>query len=120
MSLVVILDDRATNRHIFARLAESIEPDVSVRTFEDPVIAIEWLASNTPDIVITDYKMPNLDGSEFTRRFRELPGCSDVPVVVITVHDERSFRLSALEAGATDFLHSPVDHSEFVTRARTS
>jgi diguanylate cyclase (GGDEF)-like protein/PAS domain S-box-containing protein len=118
MSLVVILDDRATNRHIFARLAESIEPNVSVRTFEDPVVALGWLAENTPDIVITDYKMPNLDGSEFTRRFRELPGCGEVPVVVLTVYDERSFRIRALEAGATDFLHSPVDHNEFVTRAR--
>ena len=118
MSLVAILDDRATNRHIFARLAESIEPGVVVRAFEDPLVALEWLSENTPDIVITDYKMPNLDGSQFTRRFRELPGCGEVPVVVITVYDERSFRLSALEAGATDFLHSPVDHSEFVTRAR--
>ena len=118
MPLVAILDDRATNRHIFARLAHSIEPGITVRTFEDPVVALHWLAGNTPDIVITDFKMPNLDGAQFTRRFRDLPGCSDVPVVVITVYDERSFRLSALEAGATDFLHSPVDHSEFVTRAR--
>jgi diguanylate cyclase (GGDEF)-like protein/PAS domain S-box-containing protein len=118
MSLVAILDDRATNRHIFGRLAESVEPDITVRTFEDPIVALDWLADNTPDIVITDFKMPHLDGSEFTRKFRELPGCADVPVVVITVYDERSFRLSALEAGATDFLQSPVDHSEFVTRAR--
>jgi diguanylate cyclase (GGDEF)-like protein/PAS domain S-box-containing protein len=118
MPLVAILDDRATNRHIFARLAQSIEPGITVRTFEDPVGALEWLSGNTPDIVITDFKMPNLDGAQFTRRFRDLPGCGDVPVVVITVYDERSFRLSALEAGATDFLQSPVDHSEFVTRAR--
>jgi diguanylate cyclase (GGDEF)-like protein/PAS domain S-box-containing protein len=118
MPLVAILDDRATNRHIFARLAASIEHGISVRTFDDPLVALDWLSENTPDIVITDFKMPNLDGAEFTRRFRALPGCGDVPVVVITVYDERSFRLSALEAGATDFLHSPVDHSEFVTRAR--
>ena len=118
MSLVAILDDRATNRHIFARLAESIEPDIDVRAFADPLEALAWLGENTPDLVITDFKMPHLDGAEFTRRFRALPGCGDIPVVVITVYDERSFRLSALEAGATDFLHSPVDHNEFITRAR--
>jgi len=118
MALVAILDDRATNRHIFARLAESISPEVTVRTFEDPLPALAWMASNTPDIVITDFKMPSMDGAQFTRRFRAMQGCGEVPVVVITVYDERSFRLSALEAGATDFLHSPVDHSEFVTRAR--
>ncbi|WP_244593557.1 putative bifunctional diguanylate cyclase/phosphodiesterase [Methylopila sp. Yamaguchi] len=67
---------------------------------------------------MTDYKMPELDGAEFTRRFRTLDGCADVPVVVLTVYEERSFRLNALEAGATDFLQSPVDHHEFLTRAR--
>src|SRR5690242_1689788 len=62
--------------------------------------------------------MPQMDGAEFIRRFRELPSSVDVPVVVITVYEERSFRLRALESGATDFLQSPVDHHEFLTRAR--
>src|SRR5262249_54133407 len=65
-----------------------------------------------------DYKMPHMDGAEFIRRFREFPAASEVPVIVITIYEERSFRLQALEAGATDFLQSPVDHHEFVTRAR--
>ena len=89
-----------------------------VHTFGDPEEALTWLATQSPDLVITDYKMPQMDGAEFIRRFRELPSSVDVPVIVITVYEERSFRLRALEAGATDFLHSPVDHHEFVTRAR--
>lgn len=118
MPLIVIVDDRVSNRNIFAKLAASIEADLTVRTFGDPKEALEWLKDHTPDLVITDYKMPNLNGAEFIRRFRCLDDCSEVPVIVITVYEERSFRLSALEAGATDFLHSPVDHYEFVTRAR--
>jgi len=118
MPLVVILDDRVTNRNIFARLAASIEEGVEVETYGDPVEALEALARRTPDLVITDFKMPHMDGAEFIRRFRMRPECADVPVVVLTVYEERSFRLSALEAGATDFLLSPVDHHEFLTRAR--
>lgn len=118
MPLIVIVDDRVSNRNIFAKLAASIEPDVSVRTFGDPVEALDWLRTNTPDLVITDYKMPHLNGAEFIRAFRDLSDCADIPVIVITVYEERSFRLCALEAGTTDFLHSPVDHYEFVTRAR--
>ncbi|GGE27227.1 bifunctional diguanylate cyclase/phosphodiesterase [Agaricicola taiwanensis] len=118
MSLIVILDDRSTNRNIFAQLAASIETNAVVRTFGDPIEALAWIDTNTPDLVITDYKMPTMDGATFTARFREKPDCVDVPVVVITVYEERSFRLKALEAGATDFLQSPVDHHEFVTRAR--
>ncbi len=118
MSLIVIVDDRISNRNIFAQLARSIERDITVRTFGDPTKALEWLAANTPDLIITDYKMPEMDASEFIRRFRTLPSSSDIPVIVITVFEERSYRLQALEAGATDFLNSPVDHHEFLTRAR--
>ena len=118
MSLIVIVDDRITNRNIFAKLAASIEEGVIVQAFGDPIAALAWLATNKPDLIVTDYKMPQLDGAEFIRRLRLLPVIAEVPVVVITVYDERSFRLRALETGATDFLHSPVDHHEFVTRAR--
>lgn len=118
MSLIVIVDDRSTNRNIFTKLAATIDPDVRVQAFAEPMQALNWLASNEPDLVITDYKMPDMDGAEFIRRFRCIAGSDEVPVIVITVYEERSFRLRALEAGATDFLHSPVDHHEFVTRAR--
>lgn len=118
MPLIIILDDRVTNRNIFSRLAASIAEDVQVEAFGDPAKALERLAETIPDLVITDFKMPRMNGAEFTRRFRALPGREDVPVIAITVYEERSFRLEALEAGATDFLLSPVDHAEFVTRAR--
>jgi len=118
MALIAILDDRVTNRNIFSRLAASLEEGVAVAAFGDPQEALEWLSEHPPDLVITDYKMPNLDGAEFTRRFRARPAGTDVPVIVITVYEDRSFRLRALEAGATDFLQSPVDHQEFLTRAR--
>jgi len=118
MTLIAILDDRASNRHIYARLASTINESVVVNSFGDPAEALSWAAGTTPDLVITDYKMPTLDGAEFTRQFRVMPSCADVPVLVITAYDDRAFRLAALEAGATDFLRSPVDHAEFVTRAR--
>ncbi|MGO9682518.1 MAG: response regulator [Beijerinckiaceae bacterium] len=118
MSLIAIIDDRISNRNIFAQLARSVEPDVMVETFGDPSVALEWLSTHTSDLVITDYKMPQMNASVFIRRFRQLPNSADIPVIVITIFEERSFRLQALEAGATDFLNSPVDHHEFRTRAR--
>jgi CheY-like chemotaxis protein len=118
MATILILDDRATNRNIYARLAAAIEDGVSAEVFADPADALEWLEHNRVDLVITDYKMPGMDGAEFTRRFRTMPNNRHVPVVVITAYDDRSFRLRALDAGATDFLQSPVDHFEIVVRAR--
>src|SRR5262249_20025048 len=118
MPLIVILDDQVTNQAIFSKLAASIDEHVVVRAFGDPQAALDWVRDNTPDLVVTDFKMPQMDGAEFIRRFRELPGLAEIPVIVLTIYEERSFRLQALEAGATDFLQSPVDHHEFVTRAR--
>ncbi len=117
-TLIAILDDRASNRNIYARLAATINDRVAAHAFSTPTAALEWAEETAPDLVITDYKMPTLDGAQFTRRFRTIAGCADVPVLVITAYDDRAFRLAALDAGATDFLRSPVDHAEFVTRSR--
>jgi diguanylate cyclase (GGDEF)-like protein/PAS domain S-box-containing protein len=119
MPLIAIVDDQETNRRIFERLASSIEDGVSIRVFADPVSALQAFANGiVPDLILTDYKMPVMDGEGFIRALRALPGFSEIPVIVITVYEERSFRMRALEAGATDFLQSPVDHHEFVVRAR--
>lgn len=118
MALILILDDRATNRNIYARLAAAIEPGIVAEVFADPLDSLEWLQANRVDLIITDYRMPGMDGAEFTRRFRAMPHGSLAPVLVVTAYDDRSFRLRALDAGATDFLQTPIDHFELVTRAR--
>ena len=116
--VIAVVDDRATNRAVLGRLAASLSPRVQVRPFENPVDALEWMSTSDVDLVITDFKMPAMNGAEFIRRLRGLPNCYDVPVVVVTVYEERELRYKALDAGATDFLISPLDHREF--RARVS
>jgi CheY-like chemotaxis protein len=118
MSIIVIVDDRSINRTIYAKLAQSMGPEVEVRDFGDPAEALVWLAHNRADLIITDHDMPRIDGGEFITRFRALPDAQRVPVMMITVNDKRVARLRALESGANDFLHSPIDHCEFVMRAR--
>ena len=115
---VAVIDDRVTNRNVLTRLAASVEEGVRVKAFASPQVALDWFQGTMPDLVITDFKMPGMDGAEFTRAFRAIPGAADVPVVVVTVYEERSYCYQALEAGATDFLLSPVDHHEFRARAR--
>ena len=117
MPVIVIVDDRPTNRDILSKLAASLDEHTVVQAFENPHLALEWLSDNTPDLIITDYKMPAMDGAEFIREVRTRPLCSDVPVIVVTVYEDRDFRYKALEAGATDFLLSPLDHFEFKARA---
>lgn len=115
---VAIVDDRATNLKILERLAKTLGEGVDVKIFDRPHKALDGFRVAPPDLVITDFNMPELDGAEFVRRFRAIPACVDIPVIVITSYEDRALRYQALEAGATDFLLSPVDHHEFRVRSR--
>ncbi len=117
LQTVVIVDDRVTNLKILERLACSLE-GVEVKTFDRPQSALDAFATSPPDLVITDFNMPELDGAAFIRHIRGIPACVDVPVIVITAYEDRDLRYQALEAGATDYLLSPVDHHEFRVRSR--
>lgn len=115
---VVVVDDRATNRSILAKLARELAEHVEVSTYGDANEALEAVIGNPPDLLITDYKMPDLNGAEFVRRLRDEPKAFDVPVIVVTAYEDKQFRYDALQAGASDFLLTPVDRLEFVQRGR--
>ncbi len=116
MPTVLIVDDQSTSRKILEQLVTTLNDHIEVKSFADPASALEWAKTHASDLVLTDYKMPNMDGVEFTRRFRELH--PDTPLVVVTALEEREIRYQALEAGATDFLTKPVDHTECRARCR--
>jgi diguanylate cyclase (GGDEF)-like protein/PAS domain S-box-containing protein len=118
MTTIAIIDDRITNRNIFSRLAYRIELGARVLAFGDPILALAAMDKDPPDLVIADYKMPGLDGAEFARELRKRAYGADLALIVVTAYADRTFRLRALQAGATEFLQTPFDHEEFVHRAR--
>ncbi len=115
---VVIIDDQSTGRKILKELVRTIERGLVVHSYAEPYAALEQVKAQPPDLVLTDYKMPGLDGVEFIRRFRAVPGCADVPLIMVTIVEDRRVRYEALEAGATDFLTRPIDHYECRARCR--
>lgn len=118
MPTVLIIDDSVTNRTLYSKLAVTVQAGLRIVALGRPTEALAWLHEQRADLIITDFKMPELDGAELTRRIRQKGVDADTPIIVVTAYADRSFRMKALEAGATDFLLSPVDHFEFVTRAR--
>ncbi|MGH7070378.1 MAG: response regulator, partial [Acetobacteraceae bacterium] len=92
MPLIFIVDDLSTNRRIYSRLAQSIGANCKVVSFADPASALAQAEKTMPDLVIADFKMPLMDGSEMVRALRLLPDGGEVPVIIITVHDDYDFR----------------------------
>jgi two-component system response regulator RpfG len=109
---VVIVDDRGTARSLLEGLARTLEPGVIVESYADPQDALAQMQLTTPDLIITDYRMPGMDGIEFTRRIRAERRLADVPIIIVTVVEDRQTRYQALENGATDFLTRPIDPQE--------
>ena len=109
---VVIVDDRSTARSLLEGLARTLEPGVVVESYADPFEALAQMQVGTPDLIITDYRMPGMDGIEFTRRIRAERRMADVPIIIVTVVEDRQIRYQALENGATDFLTRPIDPQE--------
>jgi len=113
---VLIVDDLFSSRLLLAEIVRQIDGKLNLELFDTPSRALEFARNNRVYIVLTDYKLPEFDGIELVKQLRALPHCVDVPIVVITVVDDRKIRYDALEAGATDFLIKPLyDHE---TRAR--
>ena len=117
-NVVMVVDDQSTGRTILEQVVRSIDERVAVEGFARPVDAVVWATRQVADLVLVDYMMPEMDGIEFVKRLRALPGYEHVPIVMVTVHDDRKVRYAALDAGITDFLTKPLDARECQARCR--
>lgn len=114
---IVIVDDRSTNLRVYAQYVAMMGPEYSATCFHSAVEALKWLETEHADLLIVDYRMPEMDGAAFISKFRARTVGAHIPAIIITARQDRECRISALDAGATDFLQSPVSHIEFRDRA---
>lgn len=117
-SRVAIIDDLESNRTFLEHLALLLPEIRQVVTYASAPEALEAFGHDPPDLVITDFNMPEMDAVGFLEAFRQSPEFQDVPVIVVSSHAETANRHRALEAGATDFLMVPFDTLEFQARTR--
>ncbi len=112
---VVIIDDAQMNVTLLQHLVRKL-PDCESVCFTDPVAGLDWCLANEPDLLVVDYMMPVLSGTELTTRFRAR--YPDIPVLMVTANHETELRHQALQLGVTDFLNKPLDNTEFLARAK--
>jgi two-component system KDP operon response regulator KdpE len=106
-------DERPIRRFLNASLGNHY----TILEAENGGDAIRAAAVDHPDVIILDLGLPDMDGTEVTRRIREW---TDVPVIVISVRDSEQDKVAALDAGADDYLTKPFGTSELLARIRVA
>ncbi|MGH7294959.1 MAG: response regulator, partial [Polyangiaceae bacterium] len=79
--------------------------------------AVRQATAYTPDAVVLDLGLPDMDGLEVTRRLREW---SSVPIVVISARGHEDSKVQALDGGADDYLTKPFGAAELMARLRVA
>lgn len=114
MRICVIDDDKITLGLITAVLDRA--PEYDVESFLEPMAAMARCAEVIFDLLLLDYRMEEMDGIDCLRYLRSWQDYIHVPVIMLTADHDRHLRLSAVRAGATDFLNKPFDPEELKIR----
>lgn len=112
--VLIIEDDRAICNFMKRVLEANGYESLIVSTGRE---AISLLASHCPDVVILDLGLPDMDGMEVLKDLRRW---SLMPVVVVSARTDEREKVSALDAGADDYITKPFGTSELLARIRTA
>jgi two-component system response regulator HydG len=102
---ILVVDDEPTARNGLAKLLA--QEGYPVDLAEDGLAALAAISENPPGLIITDLKMPNMDGMELLQQLRERS--IEVPAIVTTAFGDVSTAVAAMRAGAEDYLTKPID-----------
>jgi two-component system, OmpR family, KDP operon response regulator KdpE len=112
---ILVVDDEPQITRVLRTSLSSQGYDI--RVANDGETALEIMKDWTPDLVITDLSMPNMDGLELCRRLRV---GTKIPIVVLSVRGEERTKVQALDAGADDYVTKPFGIEELLARVRAT
>ncbi|WP_448382625.1 ATP-binding response regulator [Desulfosoma sp.] len=104
MRRILVVDDEESTRDLLSLTLQS--DGYEVVCAEDGFCALELCHTHPPDIVVTDIKMPGMDGIELLRRLKHLN--PDMEVIMITGHGQMELAIQALQLEASDFINKPI------------
>ena len=111
---ILIVDDERSIRRF---LSASLSGQYDVVQASDGEEALRAVLAERPDLLILDLGLPDIDGVEVTRRLREW---SQIPIIVVSVREQESDKIAALDAGADDYLTKPFGAGELMARIRVA
>jgi two-component system cell cycle response regulator DivK len=112
--LVLIIEDNDANRYLARFILEKNGFEVAAAA--NGAEGVRIAGERTPDLVLMDIEMPEMDGYEAAGRLRAAPATAKVPIMAFTSYAHPADRERALAQGFSDYLEKPFDVDEFVRR----
>ena len=116
---ILVIDDEFSILEIASRALQQLGDDVTVATASDGFEAGLQVATFKPDLLLLDLMMPRMNGFEVCRLVRKNPATAHTKILVITAFGSHENLQRALEAGADDFMHKPVDLEQLKAKVQT-
>ncbi|MBE9013575.1 response regulator, partial [Pseudanabaenaceae cyanobacterium LEGE 13415] len=113
---VLLVDDNVDMRNYVKRLLSTYW---QVETATNGTIALQSIAQNPPDLVLSDVMMPELDGFGLLQAIRANPLTQSIPVILLSARAGEESTIDGLEAGADDYLIKPFSARELIARVET-
>jgi sigma-B regulation protein RsbU (phosphoserine phosphatase) len=114
---LLVVDDSVATASMIRMLLE--RSGYRVRVAHSGPAALEELARSTPDLILCDIEMPDLDGFKVVERIRENPQTERLPVILVTSKANIEDKVRGLDTGATDYVTKPFKIEELKARIRT-
>lgn len=114
---ILVVDDKPANLRLLSQLLS--EHSYNVRPVLSGAQAIAAAQALPPDLILLDIKMPEMDGYEVSRRLKDDPRTSLVPILFISALHETEDKVKAFEAGGVDYITKPFHADEVLARVRT-
>ena len=115
---ILIIDDSITVRRMIHQMLETADLFDVFLEAEDGEQGYEMMQEHDIDVILCDLDMPGINGFDLLRRMANAKELRDIPVIIITGHEDREQKLLGLNLGASDFITKPFDPAELKARVK--
>jgi two-component system cell cycle response regulator DivK len=115
---ILYIEDNHENRLLVRRILEA--EGYSMIEATDGPTGLEVAAQMQPDLILLDINLPEIDGYDLAKRFRETPNLTDVPILAITANVMHGDRERTLEAGCDGYIQKPIDVDQLPNQVRAA
>jgi len=118
MTRVLYIEDEPNNRMLVRRMFMAMASDLDYAESESARVGIQMAVETTPDLILMDISMPDMDGLTATGLIRQNPAIKHVPIIALTANAMEGDRERFMAAGCDGYISKPIDIDTFIDTVR--